>query len=355
MSKKELAGILLAWLIVILLLSTAQYAEQLKAGRPLPFIRVFNFNLTAFSLYIVLSFFLAKTFFSWPAQKFTPGNVFILYILMICIFVPIQACYIEYMFIWFFRKTAAPPLSEIIKQVNPFGWWLLSFKASVAFVVHLGFSLLRLNRQRALHTQELKSKNLLMRLSLLQGQLEPYFLLSSLDGIGHLIRNAERNLAITGLVRLSDLLRHVLRVNKDKWPSMCEEIVFAKAYLNLLQLSCQHMLQVQWQQDEADWNSPVCPPMLLHAVIAIILPASDYARKKPQQLQIMLALRGHNIEFTTSLTGPDHDLEGFHEKLASTRERLAALYGTAAQLDLHQGEQQWELALRFPAEDEHYG
>ncbi len=230
-------------------------------------------------------------------------------------------------------------------------WWLDGLMLATAYAAPVALTMWWRGQHQALASQAAQRDNLALRLALLQGQLEPYFLLSSLDGIGALVRNAERPLATRALARLSDLLRYALRSSQQEWLSVADEIGFVRDYLDLQMLRPGARLQVQWELEPIDWSEHRCPPLLLHPLVEYALAQGQRSAPAGWTLRLSVALQDACVHVT--LEHPGHpDLAGGADAapaLTASHERLALLFGGAGQLDRRPGAHGMCVSLRFPA------
>ncbi|MFZ2999041.1 MAG: histidine kinase [Undibacterium umbellatum] len=346
---KHFLFILLAWMLVIFFFSLAEYVDSIKANKPAAFSTLLKFSAMSFLSYILLSTILLIVFENLPSRWLTATHLLIIYVLMIGIFLPLEVCYEISTNYLFARKKTPPSVLQMVTNMAAMGWWLLGFQASVAYFMQVAATLWQRSREQARRTQELRQKNLMLRLSLMECQLEPYFLLSSLDGIGNLIRVAERSLATTALARLSDLLRYVLRFSGDEKPSMADELGFAKAYLSLQELRHGQYLQVKWTLSEYHWCTVSCPPLLLHAILDLALHWSVMFQQKNHLLQANLRKNAGMILFHVSLALETAIAEPDMTQIAAIRERLDILYAGMASLEMTQNNAQIDLSMCIPA------
>lgn len=74
------------------------------------------------------------------------------------------------------------------------------------------------------------------RLAALQAQINPHFLLNSLNAIASLVQVGERERAFDAIGRVGELLRMALRGGRDLTVSLAEEVDFLRSYLKLCEL-----------------------------------------------------------------------------------------------------------------------
>ncbi|MES2127708.1 MAG: histidine kinase [Pseudomonadota bacterium] len=218
----------------------------------------------------------------------------------------------------------------MLAQQSLLTWWFDFLLLLITFGAHLAYRTWRHTHWQTLAGQRAQQDNLALRLRLLQGQLEPYFLASSLAGIGQLIRSGQREQATRALVRLSDLLRHALRSSRADWQSMADEIQFLRDYIALHGLCHEAGAPVDWQLDPCDWTDYRCPPLLLFPII------EQAASTAPQPISIAIGRSGGQLHIKVrcaQLTG-----RGAADMLAALRARLAMLFADAAALEVgHEG------------------
>ncbi|MFZ6873516.1 histidine kinase [Undibacterium sp. Di27W] len=338
----------MTWFLVILFFSLAQYTDFSKI-MPTSFFEALWMTTIYFFPYIPLSFILAITFKRLPAHYLNAKHLSLLYVLVLVLFLPVIVSYQIAAEYYFVLKKTPPSLGILLTGMSAMGWWVLGFQTSIAYFMEVAATLWKRNHAQAKLTQALQKKNLLLRLSLMQCQLEPYFLLSSLDGIGNLIRVADRSLATTALARLSDLLRYVLRSTGNEKPTMADEIGFAKAYLSLQELRYGEQLQVQWILSDNDWSALTCPALLLHAFLEQALQWSLILKQEKHLLQVSLVLSNDILRFCVLLKVENASIETEMIKIVAVKERLDILYAGVASLELTQDYQQISIAMCIPS------
>ncbi|WP_338848957.1 histidine kinase [Massilia sp. W12] len=170
------------------------------------------------------------------------------------------------------RGRALPALHEIINFFSASFILVDSLLYLFTCLACLAWGVNRGRRRQQIAQDALTHENLRLRLRLLQGQLEPYFLLASLQGIHEQILYAERAQAIKAISKLSQLLRYVLQSNQeDKHNSVADEIDFLRNCISLHQLRPENAWQVTWDIGEEDWHALHCPPLLLYPALGELL------------------------------------------------------------------------------------
>jgi len=245
--------------------------------------------------------------------------------------------------------------SESLAQWQAINVWIDAISSSGALAAQLGWAYWRqLQRQQQLilHTQ---ADNLRLRLTLLQGQLEPHFLFNTLNSIAALVRGAERSVALQALTRLSELLRYALRASQQRWVSVADELRFVEDYVALQRLRFGDSLQWDGQVERGDWARWACPPLLLQPLVENAVRYGLEAAEPGQPAALSLALRREQQSLVLELSNPRGEaaslMSGHGLGLAKTRERLQVLYGERALIETHPTAQRFELRLRLPLDD----
>jgi hypothetical protein len=353
---------LIIWALLTLLLALAMSGAGSK--RPLSFsaalLSMGTLMLPLAMLGVGLAVFLA----SRKARRLSPPRIALIVGLLLTVFLPLFIYYEQWIGMIKAGRTV-PAWWQVLATVPGQAWFIDGFVVCLVFAAQLGFALWRHERERHLALQASRKANLALRLSLLQGQLEPNFLLATLDGIAMLVHDAERSLALRALARLSDLLRYALRVSQQPdGVSLADELEFMRHYLALQGLRPDLQLAVQWETARHEWATWACPPLLM-------VPLLDLAIKHhpPHQmllLRLTLEIRekavcwcmqwprtpelAHAVPEAASTTrmASDSDLSNKAQYLALAA-RLRLHFSDAATLRCFQDGSQCRIKLVFPA------
>ena len=171
------------------------------------------------------------------------------------------------------------------------------------------------------------------RLALLQSQLHPHVLFNSLNTIAALVRTKPA-VAEKGIQDLARVLRHSLDRSQRRLAPLAEETDFLRACLAIEELRWGERLRVEWQIDLAAMSCEV-PPLVLQPLVENALKHGLSERLEGGTLVIGAALAERQLELWVADRG-NGLAQGWKEGfgLRTLRERLAVLYGGAAQLEL---------------------
>ena len=146
------------------------------------------------------------------------------------------------------RHDLAPTFGQfaevyILPPVGP-AFWAMNFSTLLVALVAFGaIRTLRLRdqalwgaAQTELRGARLEAQLAEARLQALQAQINPHFLLNSLNAIASLVQGGERERAFDSIGKLGDLLRIALRNGRDLNVTFGDELDFLESYLELCTL-----------------------------------------------------------------------------------------------------------------------
>ena len=130
-----------------------------------------------------------------------------------------------------------------LPPVGP-AFWAMNF--SILAIALAAFAALRNNRlrlqaqwdaaQTELRGARLEAQLAEARLLALQTEINPHFLLNSLNAIASLVQNGERDRAFDAIGRLGELLQVALRAGHNPSVALAEEMKFLRSYFELCKL-----------------------------------------------------------------------------------------------------------------------
>ncbi|MBL8307652.1 MAG: histidine kinase [Rubrivivax sp.] len=349
--RLDLAVVLLFWAFVTLGLALSSYLDARRAGsaislaRALATLAPLMLPQVSFSLVVAWLLHRRRHWLDRPLRLLAASAAVIpLYLLL-------ATPAVVALGMWT-RGQPASGFTQALSDWTAVNVWVDGMTACAGLALQIGWAFWRhaqVQREAALRAS---AENLSLRLTLLQGQLEPHFLFNTLNGIAALVRGAERAVALQALNRLSELLRYALRASQQRWVSVADELRFVDDYVALQRLRFGEALRWQADVEPADWVRWACPPLLLQPLV-------ENAIRHGLESGIAgpLLLRVHKSEgrLQLALDNPRSDggplMPGHGVGLAKTVERLQALYGDRAQLCTTVGPTLFELRLSLPLED----
>ena len=193
-----------------------------------------------------------------------PRNVVAVFLAVVLLFQPLLWLYIAWV------RGYSLELAAVLQTMRRYGWFMSA--GTLAVMVAIGNWRQALARRLA--WEQAQADNLTLRLALeqqrleaLRAQLEPHFMFNALNAISALVRGGDRTLALDGINRLSELLRHALLATGRDSASVAEELQFVHAYLQLQRLRYGERLRVRIDGEDELPPYAACPPLLLQPLI----------------------------------------------------------------------------------------
>ena len=206
-------------------------------------------------------------------------------------------------------------------------------------------------REREVQVARLSEQLSSARFAALQAQLNPHFLFNTLNTITVLVRDNDRDGAVSIIEHLSELLRATLTRHRANEVTLGEELELVRQYVAIEQARFSDRLRPQFRIPESLMSAAVPSFALQHLVENAI--RHGIAKDSDAGLLLITATRSSDWLVITVLDDgigidpsapipPGHGIE-------NTRERLHALYGDNASLEIVQRSEGGTIAtLRVP-------
>jgi signal transduction histidine kinase len=238
--------------------------------------------------------------------------------------------------------------SRVIGWQFLMGVWLYGLVAGVSYGIQ--------TRRRANESENraLKAETALVgaRLEMLRSRLNPHFLFNALHTVGALVRQ-DAALAESAVEKLGDILRQSLRDDAGETVPFREEWELTQRYLEFEQLRYGDRLAVSSDIDPRALACPT-PTFALQTLVENAVRHSIANRVEGGRVQITARVEGGDVVIRVRDDGPGpsgHSNGGTGYGLRALEERLAAVYGAAASLEVHAGGAAgYEVRVRLPCE-----
>jgi sensor histidine kinase YesM len=177
-------------------------------------------------------------------------------------------------------------------------------------------------------------------LKLLQAQIEPHFLFNTLSNIAGLIHE-NPDTAEKTLLNLTTLLRGSLNRTRQQTTTLAQELEIAQAYLEIQSTRMQGRLQYTFNAPANLDNIPL-PPLLVQPLIENAIKHGIEPSEAGGDITVSVVQQSDKVIISIADTGLGIEQDqssrrssaGTGTGLKNVRERLHALYGDKAQLDL---------------------
>jgi two-component system LytT family sensor kinase len=168
----------------------------------------------------------------------------------------------------------------------------------------------------------------------LRARLHPHFLFNALTTIGYLIQAAPDR-ALDTLLRLTSVLRGVLRRTTAEFSTLGDEMRFIASYLEIERARFEERLEVALDVDPAA-ESLACPTLLLQPVVENAVQPGLGPRAAPGRVLVEARVQDDTLVVRVVDTGVGFDPAGAGRPdsvgLSSVAQRLQAHYGDRATL-----------------------
>jgi LytS/YehU family sensor histidine kinase len=232
------------------------------------------------------------------------------------------------------------PIQDLVFNYVP----IVSIGLAVAY--HQNF------HQNELRKSQLESHLATARLEALKSQLRPHFLFNTLHSISSLMFS-DAAAADQMMTRLSDLLRLSLRSSGSQVTTLREELQFVDTYLEIESIRFESRLTIE-RDIAPDTLSAVVPHLLLQPLVENAVRHGVSALPAGGRIRIAAACSGRDLLLQVADNGPGLKVSAPGPEraglgLATTQERLRALYGENQTMDIRtETDRGVDIRLRIP-------
>lgn len=240
----------LAWSAICAIGSLSSYGTLVQEGAPASYSHVLARWIGAHALMMVFSTALYLALLRWPRMLASVRHIGIGYLLVLLLFLPLEIGFVS-----------------LQQPIGLFSMFLEFAWTTFTYVTVVGILLWRLQRARERDNLALRLELEQQKLAALRGQLEPHFIFNALNAISALVRMDDKAVALTGISRLSGLLRYAQSASTREWVTLAEELQFVRDYLALQAMRYGARLRVSIEGDQGEVLAADCPPLLLQPLV----------------------------------------------------------------------------------------
>lgn len=190
-------------------------------------------------------------------------------------------------------------------------------------------------REREVQVARLSEQLAGARFAALQAQVNPHFLFNTLNTIAVLVRDNERQAAVSIVEQLSEVLRASLSSHRQNEVTLGEELELVRQYVAIERARFSDRLRPEFVVDDSLLNALV--PSFAVQTLAENAIRHGIARQPDAGLLRVEALKDGDILVVTVIddgVGIEPDTIKSGHGIENTRERLRALYGDKASLEV---------------------
>ena len=203
------------------------------------------------------------------------------------------------------------------------------------------------NEEEKKRLAKLKEQSLKQELDYLRYQINPHFVMNTLNNI-HALVDIDPEQAKDSIVDMSRMMRYLLYESDKPYVSLNNAVVVLKKYLILMKLRYSDNVTINLDVPEDTHEDIVLGPLLF-------IPFVENAFKhgvsidKPSVIDISILKVGDRLRFSCHNTKSNAKHEFGGVGLNNVTKRLELIYGTNYSLDIRDKEDTYEVTLDLPA------
>ncbi len=236
-------------------------------GSGLEMLKIHGFQKSLFSYFFLLLFFYGNYYFIIPKFYITKRWLPLTLIIIICFLVVLKIPELVIgnrmgLPLHSVGKSIPPPLPQEHQRQN----FIFNFFSREHYIYQfLGVFVLSLFLRINEHLNDMKNEKLISEVSYLKAQINPHFLFNTLNSI-YALSLTKSDKAPNAILKLSDLMRHVVSESSQKYISLQKEVDYIKNFidLQLLRLTENTLLDTNFTGDFKRYN---IAPLLLISII----------------------------------------------------------------------------------------
>jgi sensor histidine kinase YesM len=205
-----------------------------------------------------------------------------------------------------------------------------------------------------LRTEELERERAIKlateaRLASLEAKVHPHFLFNTLNSISSLIPSQPEK-AERLVERMAELLRFALDAPRDKLVPLEKEMKIVRAYLEIEQARLGRRLRYSVEASELSLQI-VLPPLSIQTLVENSIKFAIASNREGGEVRVYADCSNGYLCIDVADTGPGFSLDSVPagHGLKNLQERLAGLFGNAAELALARVNGWTKVSLRVPA------
>ena len=193
---------------------------------------------------------------------------------------------------------------------------------------------------------ELKEQSLQQELTYLRYQINPHFIMNTLNNI-HSLVDIDPEQAKDSIIDMSKMMRYLLYESDKDYVTLRNGIIFIKKYLKLMAIRYTDKFTIRFDAPEDVGDDIVIVPLtFLPFVENAFKHGVSYA--KQSIIDIGVEKRGDRVLFHCRNTKNDDQHEHGGVGLANVSKRLELIYGKDFSLDINDGKETYDVLLDVP-------
>jgi len=197
------------------------------------------------------------------------------------------------------------------------------------------------------HLAKLKEQSLKQELEYLRYQINPHFIMNTLNNI-HALVDIDPEQAKDSIVDMSRMMRYLLYESDNNWVSLSSAIIFLKKYLNLMKLRYMDTVQVNLDVPSSCSDDVAIVPLVFIPFVENAF-KHGVAYDKPSTIDIDIKQKDGRLLFHCHNTKSHAKHEYGGVGLNNVTKRLELIYGNDYNLDISDEDGSYDVRLDLPA------
>ena len=196
------------------------------------------------------------------------------------------------------------------------------------------------------HLAQLKQQSLKQELDFLRYQINPHFIMNTLNNI-HALVDIDPDQAKDSIIDMSRMMRYLLYQSDKQYVMLNDAITFLKKYINLMRLRYTDMVTINLDvPSSCDENVAIVPLMFIPFVENAFKHGVIYG--KPSTIDVDIQQQGSRLIFHCHNTKSNVKHEYGGVGLTNVTKRLELIYGNDFALDINDGDTDYDVTLNLP-------
>ena len=212
---------------------------------------------------------------------------------------------------------------------------------------NLGVKAYFLNEEEKKHLAQLKEQSLKQQLDYLRYQINPHFIMNTLNNI-HALVDIDPEQAKDSIVDMSRMMRYLLYESDKQYVSLNNAVIFLKKYLNLMKLRYTDQVNVNVDVPENCSEDIALAPLVFIPFVENAF-KHGVAYDKPSTIDIDIEKKNGRLLFHCHNTKSHAKHEYGGVGLSNVTKRLELIYGNDYSLNIDNGEETYDVLLDLPA------
>lgn len=223
--------------------------------------------------------------------------------------------------------------------------WFFSFSLFYNYLIYaVGLKVFKDLFTLQLRQNELEKENLRLEFDFLKAQINPHFLLNTLNNIYSFSIQSPHRVADT-ILKLADLMRYALYETNDDFVPLQKELTFLTSYVDLQRIRHNEDVRIQFDVNGHP-GTKVIPPLLLIVFVENAFKHGIQSSAQASWIQIQLNILSDTLfmQIDNSLPPKNAHTSG-GIGLRNVRKRLDFFYADRYQLVIHEHSSHFQVTL----------